>query len=109
MVTDEMEKGLVGSKGPRGMDGVCVAERLRLLYKSDITIRSSAREGGFITGRNDHGDFTDTGAADLIEQDAEHGPALAIAIDHGLQRQRALRWSGRGYNSFLDLHRACKG
>src|ERR1035438_8710413 len=59
-----------------------------------------------VAGPDHHADLLDIGSEGLLDQDAEHGLLLPVAIDQGLQGQRALALAGGGDDSFLDAQRS---
>ena len=67
---------------------------------------AASRVARLVAGPDDHADLLDVGRERLLDQDAEDGLFLPVAVDQGLQRQRALALSGGGDDSFLDAQRS---
>jgi hypothetical protein len=88
------------------MDGVAVAERFRLWDEAHLAGERSGSGGigGFITGADDHGDFTDAGGGDFLRENGKGGFRNAILIYECLKRESALVFSGGGDDGFGDFH-----
>ena len=86
------------------MDGVAVAARFMLRNEPDRrSVRSGVlRIGGFIAGTDDNRDLLDSSRKRLFDQDPEQRFLVAVSVDKGLKRQRALRPRGGSNDSFPD-------
>ncbi len=107
MIADHVEEGIGAREVAGAEDGVAVARR-RGLGDEAHTVGVAA--GGvcvarLLTGEDDDADLLDVGGERLLDEDAEDGLLLAVTIDQGLKRQRALALAGRGDDSFLDAQR----
>src|SRR2546430_364437 len=94
------------------MDGVAVAQRLRLRGEANPggVLARGLRIAGFVPGPDHDTDLIDVGGESLFDQNAEDGLFLAVAIDQSLKRQSALGLAGRGDDGFLDSQKgSCKG
>jgi hypothetical protein len=60
------------------------------------------RVGRFISRADDNRYLLDSGRKRLFNQDSEQRLLVAVSVDEGLKRQRALRPRGGSNNSFLD-------
>jgi hypothetical protein len=58
--------------------------------------------GGLVTGANDNSNLLSSGSKRLLDQNPEQGLLIAVFIDEGLERQRALRPQGGRDYSFLN-------
>ena len=100
-------KGSAAGELAGAKDGVAVAERLGLWDEAQAG-RVTARGvgvAGLVAGPDDHADFLYVGGEGLFDEDAEDGLFLPVAIDQGLEWQRALALTGGGDDSFLDAQR----
>jgi hypothetical protein len=57
-----------------------------------------------VAGAHHNANLLNSSREDLLNQDAQGGFGRTVAIDEGLQRKRALRFSGGGDDSFFDFH-----
>ncbi len=107
VVAHHVKEGIGGGELAGAKDGVAVAQRLEL-WDETQTGRVAARGvgvAGLVAGPDDHADFLDVGGEGLFDEDAEDGLFLPVAIDQGLEWQRALALTGGGDDSFLDAQR----
>ncbi len=107
VVAHHVKEGVGGGEVAGAEDGVAVAERLGL-WDEVQTGRVAARGvgvTGLVAGPDDDADFLNVGGEGLFDQDAEDGLFLAVAIDQGLEWQRALALTRGGDDSFLDAQR----
>ncbi len=98
VIADEVQEGLAVDEGARAEHGVTVTEGLLLLHEGQPAA-VLARRGGvgrLVARADDDADLFDAGAQRLLDDDAEDRLFRAVAVDEGLQRQRALVASGRG-------------
>ena len=108
MVAHHVEEGIGAGELARAVDGVAIALRLGLgdeAHPGGVPARGVG-VAGLVAGPDDHADLLDVGGEGLLDQDAEDGLFLPVAIDQGLQRQRALALAGGGDDSFLDAQRS---
>ena len=61
------------------------------------------RVARLVAGPDDHADLLDAGRERLLHENAEDGFLLPVAVDEGLQRQRALVLAGGGDDRLLDF------
>ncbi len=106
MIADEVKERILLDEIAGAINGVAIAERLRLLSETDGSGAgaSGLGVGGFVSGRDDHANFVDLRGERLFHDDAQDGFFDAIAIDEGLQREGALVFASGGDDSLSNSH-----
>jgi hypothetical protein len=106
VIADEQQEGVVSAEFRRAVDGVRVPERLGLLDKGQPA-RVRGRGGAVcpgVPGADDHADLLDAGAKNLLDNDRQRSLCDAIAIDEGLEGERALVLSSGGDEGLANFH-----
>ena len=106
VIADHEEKRIVTGEIGSAMDGVAVAEGFRLWDEAHLAGERSGcgGVGGFVTGADDHGDFSDASGGDFLGENGEGGFRNAILVHECLKREGALVFSGGGNDGFGDFH-----
>ena len=105
MVSHQVEEGIAAGKFARTVNGVAVSERLGLRDEADgaSMTPNGLRVALLVAGPDDHADLLDICMERLLDEDAEDGFFLPVAVDQGLERKRPLVLPRGGDDRFLDL------
>jgi hypothetical protein len=106
MVADQVQERLVADEVAGTVQRVAVAAGLVLGGEADPQTRPCGGGGVALVvgGVGDDRHILDPGALCLGQDDRQRGLLGAVAVDDGLQRQRALIRAGGGDDGFLDVH-----
>jgi hypothetical protein len=101
-----MQEWIGADKAARAVQSVAVAKRSRLLDKAQLFGPVAGRRsvGLLVAGTNDHADFINARAYDLLNDDLERRFLDSITIHESLKGKTILVPPSRGNDCLADFH-----
>jgi hypothetical protein len=106
MIANQVQKRFVGREDAGRIKGETISQRLFLRDEANVGTMGADRLSVslFVARKHHDADLFNPVRQGLLDENAEDGFLLALAVDEGLQRERSLVRTGGRNHCFCNLH-----